>query len=413
MEDKDLFGSLDFTDIVPLIAIAALEGAPKHSNRPQTSGEGVVSGNDYLRELLNCDDTKRIYKVLRMSRGTFLSLCQLFRQRNLLKDTRNTGVEQQVAQFIWIINYSASFDATAERFRISKEPVSRHVSNQTSKVLANFTRYFHLVLQAVLELHSEVIKLPSEDTPLSSRIADDDKYKTYFTHCLGALDGTHIDVQVPSLDQPRYRNRKGHLSQNVLAVCNFDMEFVYILAGWEGSAHDTAVWRDAKTYRGFTTPQGRYWLGDAGYANTDTVLVPYRATRYHLKEQRNSGLKPENYKELFNLRHASLRNVIERIFGVVKRKYQILRTPSEYSIETQTRIILACCIFHNYVRAKEGPTADNWLDTEQEEREEEDIQPIVSLPEGVVSSRRMDQFREDIATRMWLDYQTELTRRGN
>ncbi len=27
--------------------------------------------------------------------------------------------------------------------------------------------------------------------------------------------------------------RKGHLTQNVLAVCDFDMEFVYILTGWE------------------------------------------------------------------------------------------------------------------------------------------------------------------------------------
>ena len=172
-----------------------------------------------------------------------------------------------------------------------------------------------------MHLYQEVIKLPTSNTPPSSRIADDSKYDTYFTDCLGALDGTHIDVCVEPLAQPRYRNRKGHISQNVLAVCNFEMEFTYILAGWEGSAHDTAVWRDAKTYRGFITPPGKYWLGDASYTNTDTVLVPYRGTRYHLKEQRLSGKKPENYRELFNLRHASLRNVIKRIFGVLKRKY--------------------------------------------------------------------------------------------
>jgi len=42
-------------------------------------------------------------------------------------------------------------------------------------------------------------------------------------------------------EQPRYRNRKGHLTQNVLAVYDFDIRFTYILAGWEGLAHDTAV----------------------------------------------------------------------------------------------------------------------------------------------------------------------------
>jgi hypothetical protein len=216
----------------------------------------------------------------------------------------------------------------------------------------------------MLALYKEVISLPTAETPLSSRIADNPKYSTYFSDCLGALDGTHIDVWVAPHEQPRYRNRKGHLTQNVLAVCDFDMRFIYVLAGWEGSAHNAAVWRDAQYYKGFKTPSEKYWLGDAGYANTDTILVPYRGTRYHLKEQRLSSKKPENYKELFNLRHASLCNVIERIFGVLKRKYQILRRAAEYSVDTQTRIILACCALHNFVRSIEGDIADVLLATE-------------------------------------------------
>jgi hypothetical protein len=72
---------------------------------------------------------------------------------------------------------------------------------------------------------------------------------------------------------------------------------------------------------GLVTPPGKYWLRDAGYPNSDTILVLYRGTRYHLKEQRLGRKKPENSIELFNLRHALLRNVIKRIFGVVKRKY--------------------------------------------------------------------------------------------
>jgi hypothetical protein len=145
------------------------------------------------------------------------------------------------------------------------------------------------------------------------------------------------------------------------------MRFTYVLAGWEGSAHDTAVWRDAHYYKGFKTPLGKYWLGDAGYANTDTILVPYRGTRYHLEEQRLSQKKPENAKELFNLRYSSLRNVIERIFGVLKRKYQILRRAPEYSMDTQTRIILACCALHNFVRSIEGDNVDMLLATESHE----------------------------------------------
>jgi hypothetical protein len=260
-------------------------------------------------------------------------------------------------------------------------------------------------------LHQHFIDLPTADTPTSSRILDSNKYNHYFTDCLGALDGTHIDVHLHPRDQVRYRNRKGHLTQNVLAVCNFEMQFNYVLAGWEGSAHDNTVLRDAVYNHGFQTPAKKYWLGDAGYSSSDTVLVPYRGTRYHLKEQRLASQKPQNSKELFNLRHASLRNVVERIFGMVKRKYQILRTPSEYSIETQTRIILACMALHNYVRSKEGPNADMYLEPESTatRRAREQVQPAIVYPEGVVGSKKMDKFRDQLAERMWADYQRYIT----
>jgi hypothetical protein len=264
----------------------------------------------------------------------------------------------------------------------------------------------------MLVLQKHVVILPTTDTFISPRILDNPKYATYFTDCIGALDGTHIDVHLPPQDQARYRNRKGHLSQNVLAACNFELQFTYILSGWEGSAHDGTVLRDAVFNHGFKTPIGRYWLGDAGYSNSNTVLVPYRSTRYHLKEQRLSGQKPENSKELFNLRHASLRNVIERIFGVVKRKYQILQTPSEYSIETQTRIILACTGVHNWVRGIEGQNADILLDSDilGKGGVREAIQPSILYPEGVITSKKMDNFRDQLAERMWVDYQQYINR---
>ena len=44
-----------------------------------------------------------------------------------------------------------------------------------------------------------------------------------------------------------YTNRHGVQSQNVLAVCDHDMRFVYVYAGWEGSAHDARVLDGALT----------------------------------------------------------------------------------------------------------------------------------------------------------------------
>ncbi|KAK1653048.1 hypothetical protein QYE76_070853 [Lolium multiflorum] len=38
-----------------------------------------------------------------------------------------------------------------------------------------------------------------------------------------------------------FRGRKHYTSQNMLAVVDFDMRFTYVLAGWEGSAHDASI----------------------------------------------------------------------------------------------------------------------------------------------------------------------------
>lgn len=185
-----------------------------------------------------------------------------------------------------------------------------------------FHRCFHEGLQACFQLHEYVVRQPLPETPCHPRIANDTKYKKYFKDCVGALDGTHIAAWVPGSQAPPYRNRKGWLSQNVLATCNFSLEFTYILAGWEGSAHDSRVLEDAVTNGGMHIRDKKYVLADAGYYKSDFTLTPYREVRYHLKEPAAANSKPGNKEELFNLRHSSLRNAIERIFGVYKRRFQ-------------------------------------------------------------------------------------------
>jgi hypothetical protein len=140
-------------------------------------------------------------------------------------------------------------------------------------------------------LHHTSVQQPTEHTPLSNRISNNPKYFPYFKDCIGALDGTHVACYIPPSEQPRYRNRKGYISQNVLAICNFELLFTYILPGWEGSAHDQRILSDALYQHGLQIPPEKYYLGDAGYSNSDYCMVPYRGVRYHLKEQRQANQK--------------------------------------------------------------------------------------------------------------------------
>ena len=52
------------------------------------------------------------------------------------------------------------------------------------------------------------------------------------------------------------------------------------------------------------------------------LIVPYRGVRYHLKEYSAHG--SENAEEIFNHWNSSLRNVIERTLGVLKKRFSII-----------------------------------------------------------------------------------------
>ncbi|KAK2373847.1 hypothetical protein QL285_074854 [Trifolium repens] len=167
----------------------------------------------------------------------------------------------------------------------------------------------------------------------------------------GALDGTYIKVNVPEADKSRYRTRKGEIATNVLGVCSPDLQFIYVLHGWEGSAADSRVLRDAISRpNGLKVPQGYYYLCDAGYMNGEGFHTPYRGQRYHLISEWRNGLQPSTPKEFFNMKHSSARNVIERCFGLLKGRWAILREKSFYPVKTQGRIITACCLMHNHIR---------------------------------------------------------------
>jgi hypothetical protein len=51
---------------------------------------------------------------------------------------------------------------------------------------------------------------------------------------------------------------------------------------------------------------------------------------------------------LFNLCHASAHNIIEQIFGVLKRRFRILLLAPEYNFNIQARIPAALCAIHNF-----------------------------------------------------------------
>ncbi|GJN03203.1 hypothetical protein PR202_ga20620 [Eleusine coracana subsp. coracana] len=196
------------------------------------------------------------YDSLRLTKRSFNDLCAILRDRCGMQDTLNMSVEEKVAIFFLIVGHAEKMRLIQSTYGWSLEPVSRH---------------FNEVLQGILSLSHEFNKPPDP-----ADVQPKDPKWRWFEDCLGALDGTHVDIYVPLRDQGRYRNRKQKITTNVLGVCDWQMKFLYVLAGWEGSASNSRVLWDAMSPEdAFNVPNGKYYLVDIGYTNGPGFLAPY------------------------------------------------------------------------------------------------------------------------------------------
>jgi hypothetical protein len=87
----DSFEEVDFSDIISIIALGAVEEA-KASKKPKTTG---LPGAEYVRELLQCGNEKRIDEVIRMQKETFEELCLL---RNKIMVSRTHDISWSISR---------------------------------------------------------------------------------------------------------------------------------------------------------------------------------------------------------------------------------------------------------------------------------------------------------------------------
>ncbi|KAJ0039072.1 hypothetical protein Pint_23643 [Pistacia integerrima] len=177
------------------------------------------------------------FESCRMNRVLVHKLCNLLSIHGNLKSTYHSSVEELVGTFLHILAHNQKTRVMKCQLRRSTETVSRN---------------FHLVLNAVLRLHTLLFKKP-EAIPEN---LTDDRWK-WFKNCLRALYGTYIKVHMPADDIPRYQSRKSEIATNVLGVCTPDMQFIYVFPRWEGFVANGRVLRDAITRRNrLKVPQG-------------------------------------------------------------------------------------------------------------------------------------------------------------
>ena len=188
----------------------------------------LVTGLQWVEEKEK--DAKSFYAMFRMRRSVFRTLHDLLVQKYGLESTSNISSKEALAQFLWTVGTCQTTDNVADRFAHSRSVINKK---------------FHEVLECVDRMAGDYIRPIDPTFSEPHPVLRKTKFWSHFQHAIGAIDGTHIKVIVPKELEPQHRNRKGYTSENVMAVCDFDMRFTFVVPGWPGSVHDTRVWSDA------------------------------------------------------------------------------------------------------------------------------------------------------------------------
>ncbi|KAL5579345.1 hypothetical protein UlMin_011787 [Ulmus minor] len=190
------------------------------------SKESLNVWNELMQQL---STNEKCHEIIRMSPLAFARLCELLRETGCIQDNRNAIVEEQVAKFLYILAHNVKNRTISFFFHPYGETISRH---------------FHEVVRAIISLEDQFVRQPN-GVDVQKQIASRNIFYPYFKDCVGVIDETHVHVKVSKYDAPRYRGRKEYTTQNVMAACGFDIRFTYVLAGWEGTASDSRVIKNA------------------------------------------------------------------------------------------------------------------------------------------------------------------------
>lgn len=122
-------------------------------------------------------------------------------------------------------------------------------------------------------------------------------------------------------------------------MCSSNLLFQDVVARWPGSTHDSYIFSNSGAK--FQFDNNRFGngiiLGDSGYFLTNYLLTPLS--------------EPETQAErLYNEAQIRTRNVIERCFGVWKRRFPVLSIGLRCKLPLAQDIILATAIMHNLAR---------------------------------------------------------------
>lgn len=193
---------------------------------PMPRNNSVHTAKDRIAELMATIHAGRFRDAMRMNKPTFMTLVQVLKDRAGMRDKRETTVEETLYMFI-------QHGMCARSNRSTQELQQRSASTISVAV--------HEIAEAILSIGEYFIPGPPPRQGPRDFIGNNPKFSPFFDAFDGAVDGTHIPAVISPSKDAVWRDYKNDISMNCLIYFGFDLEVYYMLAGFEGSAHDARL----------------------------------------------------------------------------------------------------------------------------------------------------------------------------
>eukprot|EP00966_Prymnesium_polylepis_P267977 6190884-Prymnesium_polylepis.1 len=174
-----------------------------------------------------------------------------------------------------------------------------------------------------------------------------------FHQCGGAIDGTFIKIQSPlkqAQDPNEFNTYKKFYAIQLLAVCTASLLFTFVYTGVPGSRADSWIVAQTPLYQHYDQflPEGSYLFGDSGFALLTWLMTPFTKKQLHSTH----GAANRKLRKRYNDDQASTRVCIEQAFGVLKGRWQCLRTGLRCRLRNAGTHVMACVVLHNVCIAR-------------------------------------------------------------
>nr|XP_047124352.1 protein ANTAGONIST OF LIKE HETEROCHROMATIN PROTEIN 1-like [Hydra vulgaris] len=255
-----------------------------------------------------------------MSPSTFEKLLQIV-AHDITKN--NTKMRKPICaheRHAITVRYLATGDAhttIAANYRMSPTTVGRIVYETCNAIWNNLLR--------------EYVKTPNSETEWE-KIAYEFETRWHFPHCVGAIDGKHVQMFAPARSGSSYFNYKKTHSIVLMAVSDAKYRFILVDIGDSGRQSNGSVYNNSRL--GFAIENNLLKIPkDSKISNNSYKILPYVFVADDTFGLKRHMMKPYAFKNLltdkliFNYRLSRARRVVENAFGIASSRFRVFHKP--------------------------------------------------------------------------------------